>query len=282
MKKILFSIVLMAAGFSTRAVAQDSPIFPKGEKAVPVHNTGDVWLHELSGADSVFNYNIAVATFAPGAKLDWHTHPAGQVLLITDGTGFYQEVGKPKQTVRKGEVIKCQPGVEHWHGATPESGFTYLATTPTQKGKTIWGRRVTDAEYLQPVAETSNKTSAEQEIIALSKNKWRWMQEFKTDSLAGLFHEEAVFVHMGATFSKAQELDVIKSKGIVYKHAEIQETSVRVIDQTAILLNKIRLTAIVGGNEVVNPFNVTEVYVRQGEAWVLASLSFTKLLVPDK
>ena len=97
--------------------------------------------------DSSLNYSIAVATFAPGAKLDWHIHPAGQTLLITEGTGYYQEKGKPVQVVHKGEVVKCMPGVEHWHGASPQSSFAYIGVTPAQKGKTIWGKRVTDAEY---------------------------------------------------------------------------------------------------------------------------------------
>lgn len=125
----------------------------------------------------------------------------------------------------------------------------------------------------------SSKT--EQELIDLSKQKWQWMAERKVDSLDALFHEKAVFVHMGATMSKKQELDVIKSGGIQYKNTEIQEASVQIIDKTAILLNKIRLTAIVGGNEVVSPFMVTEVYVRQKGSWKLASLSFTRLLTPE-
>jgi len=119
---------------------------------------------------------------------------------------------------------------------------------------------------------------AEQELINLSKQKWQWMAERNVDSLDALFHEKAVFVHMGATMSKKQELDVIKSGGIQYKNAEIQEASVQIIDKTAILLNKIRLTAVVGGNEVINPFVVTEVYVRQKNTWKLASVSFTRLL----
>jgi hypothetical protein len=87
--------------------------------------------------------------------------------------------------------------------------------------------------------------------------------------LAALLHEQAVFVHMGATLNKNQELDVIKSGGIVYKNVEIQEASVRLIGTTAILLNKIRLVAVVGGSEVTNPFVVTEVYVQQAvrESW---------------
>ena len=124
------------------------------------------------------------------------------------------------------------------------------------------------------------RTKAEQEIVTLSGDKWRWMSERKVDSLAALFHDEAVFVHMGGTMSSKQELDVIKGGMIQYKNVEIQEVSVRFIGETAILLNKIRLVAVVGGNEVTNPFMVTEVYVRQGGVWKLGSLSFTRLLGP--
>jgi hypothetical protein len=124
----------------------------------------------------------------------------------------------------------------------------------------------------------SSRTNAEQEIVSLSSDKWRWMSERKVDSLATLFHDEAVFVHMGGTMSKSQELDVIRSGAIQYKNVEIQEVSVRFIGTTAILLNKIRLVAVVGGNEVTNPFVVTEVYVQQSGAWKLGSLSFTRLL----
>jgi len=120
-----------------------------------------------------------------------------------------------------------------------------------------------------------------QEVIHLSKEKWSWMSERKVDALDALFHEEAVFVHMGATMSKDQELEVIKSGGIHYKDVDIQEVSVRFIGEaTAILLNKIRLVAVVGGNEVTNPFVVTEVYVQLSGAWKLGSLSFTRLLTP--
>jgi len=118
----------------------------------------------------------------------------------------------------------------------------------------------------------------EQEIINLSKEKWRWMSECKVDSLDALFHEKAVFVHMGGSWGKAQELEIIKSGGIHYKKADIHEVSVNIIGTTAILLNRITLLAIVGANEVTNPFTVTEVYVQQERIWKLASLSFTKLL----
>jgi quercetin dioxygenase-like cupin family protein len=147
MRKTLKTIMLLMAVGSTHAFAQDAPIFPKGEKAPNVNHVGNVWLHELSAPDSTFNYGITVATFDPGARLNWHSHPGGQILLITAGTGYYQEKGKPKQTVRKGDVVKCAPGVAHWHGATPKSGVTYLSTTPAQNGKTVWLEKLTDQEY---------------------------------------------------------------------------------------------------------------------------------------
>lgn len=121
-------------------------------------------------------------------------------------------------------------------------------------------------------------TSTEQEIKTLSKKKWLWMSGKNVDSLTVLFHEKSVFVHMGGSWGKEQEINIIKSGGIWYKNADIQETSVQIIGKTAILLDKIRLTAIVGGNEVTNPFMVTEVYVKQAKRWELSSLSFTKLL----
>lgn len=121
-------------------------------------------------------------------------------------------------------------------------------------------------------------TTAEQELLSLSREKWRWMSERKVDTLAALFHEEAVFVHMGGSMSRTQELEVIQSGRIHYKRAEIQDASARVIGTTGIVLNRIRLDAVVGGNEVTNPFVVTEVYVRQGGTWKLGSLSFTRLL----
>ena len=121
-------------------------------------------------------------------------------------------------------------------------------------------------------------SDARQQLLDLSVTKWRWMSERNVDSLRTLFHEEAVFVHMGATMDKTQELAVIRSGEIQYKHVDIEESSARYIGTTAILLNKIRLVAVVGGNEVTNPFVVTEVYVQQNDSWTLASLSFTRLI----
>ena len=166
-------------------------------------------------------------------------------------------------------------------GLTRPSGVTLvgdrvLALVDFAKGVVVPYRPETSQQTAAPPA--APPTKAEQEVLDLSKEKWRWMAEKKADTLAALFHDKAVFVHMGGSWGKAQEVDIIRSGGIHYKHAEIFEASARIIDSTAIVLSRIRLEAVVGGNEVTNPFIVTEVYVRQKGEWQLASLSFTRLL----
>ena len=121
---------------------------------------------------------------------------------------------------------------------------------------------------------------SEQEVINLSKEKWDWMAARNVETLDALFHEKSVFVHMGGAWGKEREMEIIKSGGIHYKQADIHEVSVNIMDNTAVLLNRITLLAVVGGNEVTNPFVVTEVYVQQSDTWTLASLSFTRLLTP--
>lgn len=149
MKKILFFTILLSAALFGQAVAQETPLFQKkGEKAANVHHVGNVWLEEINMPDSIFTYGTSVAIFDPGARLDWHMHPGGQILIITDGVGYYQERGKTKQIVHRGEVVKCLPGVEHWHGAAPKTGVTYIATSPAQNGKTVWLERVRDEDYI--------------------------------------------------------------------------------------------------------------------------------------
>lgn len=124
----------------------------------------------------------------------------------------------------------------------------------------------------------AQESDTEQEIIKLSKDKWQWMSDKNVEILEDLFHEKAVFVHMGGSWGTERELSIIEGGGIWYKKADINEVSVNIIDNTAILLNRIDLLAEVGGNEVTNPFEVTEVYIKQDGSWKLASLSFTRLM----
>jgi len=127
-----------------------------------------------------------------------------------------------------------------------------------------------------------SNNSLEQEVIALSKEKWNWMAERNAEALNALFHEKSVFVHMGGAWGKEREMEIIQSGGIHYKQADIHEVSVNILGSTAVLLNRITLLAVVGGNEVTNPFMVTEVYVQEESRWRLASLSFTRLLTPEQ
>lgn len=126
--------------------------------------------------------------------------------------------------------------------------------------------------------ESINFSAAEQEIVQLSKDKWQWMADKNVEKLSKLFHEKAEFVHMGGNWNTERELEIIKSGGIWYKKADIHQVSVNIIDNTAILLNRIDLLAVVGGNEVTNPFIVTEVYIKQDGIWKLGSLSFTRVM----
>ena len=107
------------------------------------------------------------------------------------------------------------------------------------------------------------------------------MAERNTEALDKLIDQRAIFVHMGATISKAEELDVIGGGRIQYKETEVQEISVRIIGDTAIVLSRIQLFALVGGNEARNPFTVTETYVKQADGWKLVSLAFTRRITPN-
>lgn len=283
-KKLLFAILLLVA-FSIHSMAQNDLIFPKGEIGKNTNNyTGTIWLNELNQPDSNFTFSLTQAVYAPGSKLDWHIHSGGQYLLITEGAGYYQEKGSAVKIVHKGDIINCAPGVEHWHGAIPNSSFAYVAVTPTTKGKTIWGKRVTDEEYktIQSPKENESNVNLQNEITELSKKKWQWMAEKNIDSLNTLFDEKSMFVHMGGSWGKTQELGVIKTGNIWYKKAEIYSVVVNLIGNTAILLNDIDLEAVVGGNTVTNPFMVTEVYIKENGKWKMGSLTFSHLLRPVK
>lgn len=128
----------------------------------------------------------------------------------------------------------------------------------------------------QPAKEVpAAPTPEEQAVLDLSQAKWAWMADKDLAKLDGLFDEKAMFVHMSGKWGKAAELEVIKSGRIWYKQAETYSAVVNLFGDTAILLTEIDLIAVVGGNEVVNAFMVTEVYLRKGGTWKMGSLSFS-------
>jgi quercetin dioxygenase-like cupin family protein len=123
-------------------------IFPKGEKAPAEYFTGAVWFKTLVASETVLNCQVGNVVFEAGARNNWHTHPGGQILIATNGTGYYQEKGKPIQVLHPGDVVKILPDVLHWHGASADSEFTHIAINPnTQNGVVVWLERVTDEEY---------------------------------------------------------------------------------------------------------------------------------------
>lgn len=110
--------------------------------------TGQVRVDPLFRADKDISVSAAYVTFEPGARSAWHTHPAGQRLIVTSGLGLTQQEGQPVQTIRPGDVVSCPPGVKHWHGAAPGSAMTHLAVTGIVAGNSVqWMEKVTEEQY---------------------------------------------------------------------------------------------------------------------------------------
>jgi quercetin dioxygenase-like cupin family protein len=98
--------------------------------------------------EEVFGSRIGNVTFEPGARTNWHSHPGGQILLVTNGAGYYQVQGGLVQLLRRGDVVEIGPDAVHWHGATPSGEFTHVAVvTNSLAGNTVWLQPVTDEEY---------------------------------------------------------------------------------------------------------------------------------------
>jgi quercetin dioxygenase-like cupin family protein len=127
----------------------ENVIFSKGSKASPDFFTGTAYVNMLvADIDKQYNCQVYDVVFEAGARNNWHKHPGGQLLLVTDGKGYYQERGKPARLLHKGDVVTIPPDVEHWHGAALDSEFTHIGISPnTQKGGAEWLGPVTDAEY---------------------------------------------------------------------------------------------------------------------------------------
>jgi quercetin dioxygenase-like cupin family protein len=112
--------------------------------------TGTVWVTSLVPNDSIFTTISGSVAFEKRARSHWHSHPAGQILIVTEGIGYHQIKGEPRQVIRKGDVVKCPPNVVHWHGASLDSKMTHLYIIPnTEKGIVTWLQPVSDAEYGQ-------------------------------------------------------------------------------------------------------------------------------------
>lgn len=150
---ILSGVILMVSVNQFRSQTQKTigsesqTLFEKGEKVKNENFTGTAYLKMLVTNDPENPITVGNVTFEKGARNRWHKHPGGQILLVTDGIGYYQERGHPKKILRKGDVIKCPPNIEHWHGASIDSHFSHLAIGSSDKETVIWLLPVTDEEY---------------------------------------------------------------------------------------------------------------------------------------
>jgi ketosteroid isomerase-like protein len=137
---------------------------------------------------------------------------------------------------------------------------------------------VSAAHADQPAAVSPDTISpAQQEIINLSAAKWKWMADKDVARLAVLFHDQSKFVHMSGTWKKAEELEIIQSGSIWYKHAEIKDVAAEIVGDTAVVWTRLTLQAVVRGAEVATEFTVTEVFTKQGTDWKLLVLTFSSV-----
>lgn len=152
MKKLVILLILFVPLF---AKAQNleynmKSYFTEGVKAPNTHHIGDAWLNFLIEAGEDFNYNITEATFAANATLDWHKHATAQVLIVVEGEGYYQERGKEPVIIKKGDVIKCEKNIEHWHTSSADKKVSYIAIYG--KEPTTWTEKLS-REYYDSVAK---------------------------------------------------------------------------------------------------------------------------------
>jgi quercetin dioxygenase-like cupin family protein len=114
----------------------------------PDHFRGSVRVQTLFDAKDPARSTGGEVTFQPGARSAWHTHPLGQILIVTDGVGWIQQWGGPVQVIRKGDVVWIPAGVKHWHGATPTNAMTHIAIQEQLNGTVVnWLEQVTDEQY---------------------------------------------------------------------------------------------------------------------------------------
>jgi quercetin dioxygenase-like cupin family protein len=125
----------------------ESVIFPKGQKAPNAVFTGSVWVAMLV-TDKEYNCPVYNVTFEPSGRTFWHSHPGGQILLVTGGEGYYQEDGKPARPLSPGDVVTIPPNVKHWHGARKSSWFVHIGmSTNPQTGDAEWLGEVSEEQY---------------------------------------------------------------------------------------------------------------------------------------
>jgi quercetin dioxygenase-like cupin family protein len=151
--QMLIIVVTLTACNSTKNTSKmttdnNTSIFPTGQQLPKQWFTGTAFLYPMISKDKNNNFSAGAVTFEPGARANWHKHPKGQVLIVTEGEGIYQERGKPAQFIKKGDVVNIPENVEHWHGATANSKMVHIAIANYDgEENAVWLNPVTDEEY---------------------------------------------------------------------------------------------------------------------------------------
>jgi quercetin dioxygenase-like cupin family protein len=141
-------ILLIGCVNKSESTMKEESLFPKGEQLPKEWFSGEAFLNPLVAKDKNNDFSAGSVTFELGARTNWHTHPRGQVLIVTEGEGFYQEKGKPAQVIRKGSVVNIPENVEHWHGASAKSKMVHIAITNFKEDiQVTWLKAVSEEEY---------------------------------------------------------------------------------------------------------------------------------------
>ena len=145
---LIAGVILPSCNVKTDNEMDTNEIFPKGNPLPKEWFVGNAFITPLIAKDNNNDFSAGSVTFEPGARTNWHTHPKGQVLIVTEGNGFYQEKGKPARPIKKGDVVNIPENIEHWHGASSTSKMVHIAITNFKDNVQVtWLRPVSEEEY---------------------------------------------------------------------------------------------------------------------------------------
>jgi len=233
-------IALLAASASPLA-AQNARVEVTSREArsqapgAPENFTGTVSVDLLFGTKDGTRATGAHVTFAPGARNAWHTHPAGQVLIVTAGVGWVQEWQGPKREIREGDVVWTPAGVKHWHGATASTSMTHIAIQEVVEDQNVtWLEPVTGAQYEQPAVQAPPRQESSMKSADDLRTVSPALDRYATTTLNDLWKRPALsprdrsLVTVAALIARQQttemaaHLDRALDNGV--KPAELSET----------------------------------------------------------
>ena len=146
----ILAIILISCNYKKENNMETNEIFPKGQQLPKEWFSGNAFLNQLVAKDKNNEFSAGCVTFEPGARTVWHTHPKGQVLIVIEGNGFYQEKGKLAQPIKRGDVINIPENTEHWHGASARSKMVHIAITNYKDDVQVtWLKPVSEKEYTE-------------------------------------------------------------------------------------------------------------------------------------